>query len=215
MFGLFVYWKNQIAWCRFGVNIENFFTITTCGFCFFFFSSNRKTPLILCESLRYAAEFGDLWVAFSAHHRWGSRARSCLPSITTAVGDDAEALRSVSWPTLGLWMGQLRKRGGMLTTGQEWSLAWLGTSKASRRGLWRSLVMSSKTGPLARPTHLRSSLRFLIWVFSLQNRAFNSWFQKKIIFFMLIMLCCHDCLEFCYVILLWWIFWLLMLEEWV
>ena len=30
-----------------------------------------------------------------------------------------------------------------------------------------------------------------------------------------IMLCCYDWLEFCYVILLWWIFWLLMLEEWV
>ena len=30
-----------------------------------------------------------------------------------------------------------------------------------------------------------------------------------------IMFCCYDWLEFCYVILLWWIFLLLMLEEWV
>ena len=49
---------------------------------------------------------------------------------------------------LGLGMGQLRKRGGMLITGRESSLAWLGTSRAGRRGLWRSPTALSKIGLL-------------------------------------------------------------------
>ena len=95
------------------------------------------------------------WVAFSAHRRRASRARSRPPPITTTARDDAGALKSVPWPTLGLGMGLPRKRGGMLTTGRESSLAWLGTSRVGRRGLWRSSATSSKTGLLSVVLNLR------------------------------------------------------------
>ena len=95
------------------------------------------------------------WVAFSAHRRRASRARSRPPPITTAAGDDAGAPRSVPWSTLGLGMGRPRKREWMLTTGRESSLAWLGTSRAGRRGLWRSPATSSKIGLLDVVLNLR------------------------------------------------------------
>ena len=129
-------------WCQH--NIENLFTNTTHGFCFCF-----------CESLRCAVEFGDLWVAFLAQRWRASRARSHPPLITTAAGDDAGAPRSVPWPMLGLGMGWPRKRGGMLTTGQESSLAWLGTSRAGQRGSWRLPATSSKIGLLGVVLNLR------------------------------------------------------------
>ena len=61
---------------------------------------------------------------------------------------------------------------------------------------------------------IRSKLFSLVRTFS-QSPLSSVGFEKFIVFskkksFRLIMLCCYDWLEFCYVILLWWIFWLLM-----